>query len=494
MLTRLKVDGFKNLDGVDVRFGPFTCVAGPNGVGKSNLFDVIAFLAALADRPLVEAALSVRGGDARRGDVGSLFRRTGGLTSDRMRFEAEIIIPESGEDDIGQKAEASMTFLKYELELRHRPGDVLRSMGTLEVVRESLVHINRSAAKGRLGFPHKKRWRDSVVLGRRTSPYISTDEKGLVYLHTDSDAGLGGGRPRKFQASSLPRTVLSSVNNAAEHRTAVLARREMASWTHLQLEPTALRTPDEFTAPRSIGPQGEHLPATLYDLAQSAELDHAGGALDVYAGVANRLSELVESVHRVAVDVDEKRQLLSIVLTDRHETDHLASALSDGTLRFLALAVMEADPKSRRLLCLEEPENGIHPLRIQAAVELLRDLAVDTEEPVESDNPLRQVIVNTHSPSLVACVSDDELLIALATRASWNGSESARLSIRHVSDTWRDGGKEPTASRGDLFAYLDPLAVLPQGQRAGKTRVMERKDLVGQGNLDFQSSGILEMG
>lgn len=41
MLTRLKVSGFKNLVDVDVRFGPFTCVAGANGVGKSNLFDAI---------------------------------------------------------------------------------------------------------------------------------------------------------------------------------------------------------------------------------------------------------------------------------------------------------------------------------------------------------------------------------------------------------------------------------------------------------------------
>jgi len=45
MLTRLIVSGFKNLVDVDVRFGPFTtCVAGANGVGKSNLFDAIRFL------------------------------------------------------------------------------------------------------------------------------------------------------------------------------------------------------------------------------------------------------------------------------------------------------------------------------------------------------------------------------------------------------------------------------------------------------------------
>ena len=48
MLTRLKVSGFKNLVDVDVRFGPFTCIAGANGIGKSNLFDVTTFLSALA--------------------------------------------------------------------------------------------------------------------------------------------------------------------------------------------------------------------------------------------------------------------------------------------------------------------------------------------------------------------------------------------------------------------------------------------------------------
>ncbi|MHC5724522.1 MAG: AAA family ATPase, partial [Nostoc sp.] len=49
MLTRLKVSGFKNLVDVDVQFGAFTCVAGANGVGKSNLFDAIRFLSAIAD-------------------------------------------------------------------------------------------------------------------------------------------------------------------------------------------------------------------------------------------------------------------------------------------------------------------------------------------------------------------------------------------------------------------------------------------------------------
>jgi hypothetical protein len=59
MLTRFKVNGFKNPANVDVAFGPFTCAAGLNGVGTSTLFDAIVFLSALADRSLTEAAKSV---------------------------------------------------------------------------------------------------------------------------------------------------------------------------------------------------------------------------------------------------------------------------------------------------------------------------------------------------------------------------------------------------------------------------------------------------
>ena len=112
MLTRLKVSGFKNLVDVDVHFGTFTCVAGANGVGKSNLFDAIKFLSAIADRPLIDAALSVRDEGGRTGDVRSLFHRIGDDYASEMSFETEMIVPYEGVDDLGQKAEASITFLR----------------------------------------------------------------------------------------------------------------------------------------------------------------------------------------------------------------------------------------------------------------------------------------------------------------------------------------------------------------------------------------------
>src|SRR6266705_3091999 len=111
MLTRLKVSGFKNLVDVDVRLGPFTCIAGANGVGKSNLFDAIRFLSALADSTLMDAALSVRSEGERTGDVRSLFHCVGDQYDNEMSFEVEMIVPQNSVDDLGQEATAAITFL-----------------------------------------------------------------------------------------------------------------------------------------------------------------------------------------------------------------------------------------------------------------------------------------------------------------------------------------------------------------------------------------------
>src|SRR3954453_9212092 len=91
MLTRLKVSGFKNLVDVDVRFGPFTCIAGGNGVGKSNLFDAIQFLSALADQSPGEAAQLIQAEGRKTNNVDSLFLRVGEESVDRISFEAEMI-------------------------------------------------------------------------------------------------------------------------------------------------------------------------------------------------------------------------------------------------------------------------------------------------------------------------------------------------------------------------------------------------------------------
>ena len=460
MLTRLKVSGFKNLVDVDVRFGPFTCIAGPNGIGKSNLFDAIRFLSDLADRPLAEAAQAVRGDEngKRLSDIRSLFWRCGDQYESTMSFEAEMIVPSSGQDDLGEEAEATTTFLRYSLVLAYRNDESLTSLGPIEIRKEHLTYFKKGDASEHLLFNPKVSWRDSAVQGRRSGKdYISTEqiaEGQIIKLHQDGRHG----RPLSRSAKNLPRTVLSATN-AAESPTALLARREMRSWRLLQLEPSALRRPDEFSAPTKLGSNGSHLAATLYRLAhQNGDVAKNAENPNVCARVANRLAELIENVRTVSIDRDEKRELLTVNVTGADKTAHAARSLSDGTLRFLALAVLEQDPEIQGVLCLEEPENGIHPARIPAMIRLLQDIATDTDEPVGPDNPLRQVIVNTHSPSVFLQVPPDSVLMALPAEIIHSDTRFGGVRFCCIPDTWRAKSPEShTCEKGDFLPYLNPV-------------------------------------
>ncbi|HSK76662.1 MAG TPA: AAA family ATPase [Thermoanaerobaculia bacterium] len=477
MLTRLKVTGFKNLVDADVSFGPFTCIAGVNGVGKSNLFDAIAFLGSLADKPFFEAASGVRA-EGGRTDIRSLFHRAGTTMASEMSFEAEMLIPESGTDELNQDAKAEATFLRYRLVLGwDTDGLSLRS--------EELEAIDPRRADDFLLFPHTPEWRQSVVLG---SPLhgrlISTGiQNGEPFVNLRQLLG----HPLRHHADRLTGTVLSTAT-AALNPTVALARREMQGWRLLQLEPSALRAPDSFSSPRRIAANGAHLPATLARIAGipssfGRAASHQLSAVEresLYARIANRLAELFEGVRSVRVDVDERRELIRLLLDDRDGTEHEARALSDGILRFLALAILESDPEAVGVLCVEEPENGIHPERISSMLRLLRDLAVDPTEPCGADNPLRQVIVSTHSPIVASQVPDDSLLLAAPESRRQEGQSFSAPVFRSLSETWRARAfpEVSAVSLGSVLSYLNPVE--PSPDRAGAPdaqRVIDREDI-----------------
>ena len=483
MLTRLKVSGFKNLVDVDVPLGPFTCIAGANGTGKSNLFDAIQFLSALADHTLLDAARSVRNEEGRASGVHDLFHRSGGADTTEMSFDAEMIIPEEGVDDLGQEVKATTTLLCYRLVLAYRIDDNLPSLGTLELIEERLDRLKLGDWGKYLKFAdHRKDWRDSVLTGKRAVPFISTRIQGenrVIKVHQDGGSGV---RSPTILSKLLPRTVLSTINTA-ENPTALLARREMQSWKLLQLEPSSLRQPDEFATSPGLGSDGSHLPATLYQLARSQrEANPASRGTEIYTQVATRLSELVDDVAAIRIDRDEKRELLTLEITDHNGTVYPARLLSDGLLRFLALSVLESDPKATGLICMEEPENSIHPSRIPSILQLLQDIAADITIPVGPYNPLCQVIVSTHSASVIQEVFDDTLLIAESAEDVPDDQQSNGVRFSWLSDTWRAAFLPEVApvSKNLLIAYLGPTmpkTPLPKSQLKRHQRIIDRSDI-----------------
>jgi predicted ATPase len=457
MLTRMRVSGFKNLLNVDLRFGPFTCIAGPNGVGKSNLFDAILFLSDLSSMPIVKAAGRARGTNGRASDFAGLFAREKDLTDDLMEFVVEMIVPGEVVDDFDRSAKPTATFLEYSLILRlNRENGETLSKDPISIEKEELRAQPSSESDRLLEFPQRKQIPKRFIFGpgKRTTPFIATDQEVEPVLLLYGEGGVGG-RPTKVPARRSPQTVLSGVNSAS-HPTALAVRREMQSWRLLQLEPTALRRPDDFASEAQISAVGEHIPNTLVRLAKSAQ-------------VASRLAELIPGVMSVDVDSDEVRQQRTVQVTMKGRKRYSASSLSDGTLRFLALSVLASDPWATGLTCMEEPENGIHPSRIPEMLKLVRSLSdadFETDDWIDRGG-LRQVIINTHSPLVVAVLPEDELLMAETLRLKG----ATFINFKSLNGTWRatptSSASSGTITRGELQGYLDGLS-RPTGQTVVK--------------------------
>jgi energy-coupling factor transporter ATP-binding protein EcfA2 len=171
---------------------------------------------------------------------------------------------------------------------------------------------------------------------------------------------------------------------------------------------------------------------------------------------------LISDVEKVWIDRDNARDSLTLMVTTRNGTPLPAKSLSDGTLRFLALAVLALDQESPGLICVEEPENGIHPERIPKILQLLQEIATDTDYPIGPDNLLRQVIISTHSPAVVAQIPEDCLLVVELHENIRDGQRFQQAHFGYLPHTWRqtkdlEAKSTDIISKGKLMAYLNPV-------------------------------------
>ncbi len=425
MLTRLQVEGFKNLLDVDLRLGPFTCIAGLNGAGKSNIFDAIRLLHLLARFPIMEAVQMLRESRGRSLEPRSLFTAFGDFRAPLIRLTADLIVDRKAVDDFGVEVEASISTLRYSVAFRL---DESSRRERLELVAEELAPISLKEARKKIGFEASKQFLNSTVTGRRTKPLISTLREAGSHQIRVHQEGHGG---RLLPAPKSSRTVLNGVASS-DFPTLLAVQREMESWQTLLLEPSAMRSPSFFSDPRQVDSRGANMPAAIERLRK-----RESKVGQTYSRIENRLSELIDDVQEVRVLLDDPSETLTLEVKGADDVFHPARSLSDGTLRFLVLTTLAIDPEGRGVVCLEEPENGIHPQRVAAMVELLRDMACDPEFAVEDSNPLRQVVINTHSPKVIDQLELRDVVFVEGTKVWRSSSKGEVAAVLVPQNSWR---------------------------------------------------------
>ena len=347
MLKTLKVRGFKSLDDVTLAFPRLTVLFGPNASGKSNILDAVQALSRFATSRTLADALDepIRGYP-----VEAFSFPAGGL--------AELLSGTPRKFDLDADVEVGEDQFKYKVSVEIEP-----LSAALSVVDEYLARL-RTSSNEPTGVPAIEVVDDRIRL-RSKSP----------------------GKPR-FENLRQNFTMLSDLRlGGPEYKAIGLARAELSAWRTYYLDPrVAMRLAQPPAEVQDIGVLGADIAPFLHRL-RAEHPKH-------FAAVRRTLSSMIPSVEDLVVDLDKRRGTLDI-LVRQDGTEFSSRIVSEGTLRVLALCAIAANPWGGTLLAFEEPENGVHPRRVELIAQLLFSLAQTGE---------KQVIVTTHSPLLCDAV------------------------------------------------------------------------------------------
>ena len=140
---------------------------------------------------------------------------------------------------------------------------------------------------------------------------------------------------------------------------------------------------------------------------------------------ANAKPKLLKSLRVIYDDIDDVRMAIDggrVKMVIQEGGNVIPSSrLSDGTLRFMSLLALLCDPNpTASLVCLDQPELGLHP----DVLPTLADLLTEASERM-------QLVVTTHSETLVDAMTSQPENILVADRTE-NGTQLTRLDPKEL--------------------------------------------------------------
>ena len=391
MLKRIRVKGFKSLAEVEVRLESLVVLFGPNAAGKSNFLDILQLLSRIAcSRNLKEAFEPPYRGKPLESFLIGAEGLKGLVQKERLSFsvEADLELSDAIVQDVNQKIlemrhpgiQSPTGQLRKSSQVRERnlryyiEVEMLPRTGIVRVADESLVALNPD------GQPNKKR-----------NPFFESNGT-KIHLRREGQA-----HPT-YHDRLLDHSILSMPHYPPHYPHVVAARSELESWLFFYFEPRQhMRTASPVKEVRHIGLMGEELAAFLNTLKAIN--------LSQFRTIEKALHILIPYIDGIEVAVNDLGEV------ELHLREHgvaiPARVLSEGTLRLLGLLALIGVNESPAMVGFEEPENGVHPRRIELIAELLR-----TRESLG----LSQYIVTTHSPLLVDYLQDHNLYVVRRDR------------------------------------------------------------------------------
>ncbi|MXV85697.1 AAA family ATPase [Candidatus Poribacteria bacterium] len=413
MLKRIRIQGYKSLVDLELNLKPLSVLVGPNASGKSNFLDALQLLSRITTSQTLEEAFDP---PYRGHPLESFTFRDEGIKSllekESVSFTVEVDVQLSAAviDSVNRRIqEIRETAAKNtqsvdkstsdrlppvrEEDLRYRIEiEMLPKQGILRVADEHLTALTDE------GRPKQNR-----------KPFLERMENRL-HLRMEGQA-----HPLYYERY-LDYSILSRSHYPPHYPHLIAMQRELANWLTFYLEPREqMRLPNPIKAVYDIGSMGEDLAAFLNTLQTRNKQQ--------FQSVEKSLRTMIPSITGIDVSVNE----LGEVELDLREGEKRISArvLSEGTLRILGLLALVSAEAPPTLIGFEEPENGVHPRRIQRIAEFL-----ETRMRLEDV----QFIVTTHSSLLPDLVPAESLYVC---RKVNRNTEIEPFNMMHVGPLWK---------------------------------------------------------
>lgn len=401
MIDRIAVRNFKSLKHVDLHLGTLNLFIGTNASGKSNFFDALRVLQGIGNGFTISEILDgkprsattevwegIRGGSAK-----ATFAGPGALDGD-VALKVWGRLPGNG----GKRWEYSISFA---------PESARVSSEKLWVGND--IYDSEPLGPRATGDPVLKvRYYKG---GKGNPPHLAFEPNRPVLVQLARRNG--GDDVKRGHAEA-----------AAE------VARALANMQRLDPSPQMLRGYSQAHQIGRMGERGENFAALIRSIVKD------DATKDAYLSWLRQLRPAeVSDVGTLVGAVGEPMFML-----EEGGRPYPAPVLSDGTLRFAAIAAAFFQQDMPAVLTIEEIENGIHAHRVRLLVELLRSQAAAGAT---------QIMATTHSPIVLAWLQPSEYGTTFFCRRDDETGESHIRPLPEIPHFNEVVAKQPIS---DLFS------------------------------------------
>jgi len=377
LIRRLTLKNILSFKETSVTLGPLNVLIGPNAVGKSNLIEAIS---------LLQAHNGLEGQILRGGGVRQWLWLGGQERAHIAEIECELSLARGRQ--FGP--------VVYDLQFSDSGGFSIRHEYLAKAPPDAEFFFKRSSSRVEFGSQ------------------VQTLPNGVQSAEVPSNRSILA----QFKSPLDPTPITEAGESLAQIRIFREFRTGAGSQARLGVSTGA---PND-----SLSDSADNLALLLH------QLDFLGA----HDRVREYLKRFCDRFEDVKVDVGES--LARPFLREAGLSDLLSGIrISDGTLKFLCLLAVLFHPKPAPLVCIEEPELGLHP----DALRLVAEVLVEASERV-------QLIVTTHSEALVDALTDRPESVLVCERDFDKGTQFKRYSsgelnewLEHytLGELWRKG-------------------------------------------------------